>query len=222
MTRSNLPPMKSDERRWAAARWLGAIALWTGLGFSLGWYYTFTYYGHAGWPMPMVEVCAAIILYYFSVLNAATEIQAIHWMCVFPVAGALWAGEVWHLALYFGRKRPQLSRWLLDMSLSAVPVAIAGPAMTLVAGKTDAGFSGQRMIDVALRHGFVDPPGWLSPLYFALGLLGLGWQVYAYQRHFPGPVFRGLIHTLVAALLTILAACVIGATLSVPLRSILE
>jgi len=229
MTKRDRTSTMSDEQRSAVSgrhrpvvHVFVALLLWLGLGFSLGWYYTFTYYGHAGWPMPMVEVCASIILYYFSVLNVDTEIQAIHWMLVFPAAGALWATEVWHLARHFNRKRPSISQWFLQLSFSAVPIAIAGLAMAVFAGKTDSGFSAQRMMDVALRRGFVDPPDWLSLLYLVLAGLGLAWQVYVYRRNFPGSMFSGLMHTLVAALLTILAACIIGGIISIPMRLILE
>jgi hypothetical protein len=210
------------ERGIEVGCWLGALLLWLGLAFSLGWYYTFTYYGHAGWPMPMVDVCAAIILYYFSVLNVDTEIQAIHWMLVFPIAGALWAWAIWFLAPRFKQERPPLSHWALALSTSASPILLAGPAMALLAAKTDADFSTQRMIDVALRHGFVTPPAWLSPLFLLLGLLGLGWQIVAYQRCFKAPLFLALLHTLAAALLTVTTACVVSAAAAIPLRHWLE
>ncbi len=196
--------------------------MWLGMGYSLGWYYTFTYYGHAGWPMPLMDACAAIILYYFSVLNVATEIQAVHWMIVFPAAGALWTGAIWYSAPKFGLSRPRLARWVLQVSLGALPIVLAGPPMAAVAAHTESGLSAQRMIDVALRHGFVNPAGWLTPLYFSLGLCGAAWQFAAYRRTFSGSLYRSFTHLLTSAVLTVITACVVGAVVGLPLRLALE
>lgn len=64
-----------------------ALLCWLALAVSLGWYYTVTYFGAVGWPMPSVETLGVLFLYYFSVLNVATEIQAVHWLLVFPLRG---------------------------------------------------------------------------------------------------------------------------------------
>lgn len=212
----------SRSHRHPALYWFGAILLWLGLAFSLGWYYTFTYYGHAGWPMPLVDACAAIIIYYFSVLNVDTEIQAAHWMLVFPLAGAIWTTAIWLLAPRFGQTRPPLARWCFLMALSALPIVLASPPTAFLAGETSEGFRAQRMIDVALRHGVVAPAGWLTPLYFSLGVAGLLMQLFAYRRTFPGPVYRALLHLLIASVATVLASCVAGAALGLPLRIWLE
>jgi hypothetical protein len=43
------------------AYWFAAVSLWLGLAFSLGWYYTFTYYGRSGWLMPLPEACGGLL-----------------------------------------------------------------------------------------------------------------------------------------------------------------
>lgn len=76
-----------------------AVMCWLALSVSLGWYYTVTYFGAIGWPMPSVETIGALVLYYFSVINAATEIQAVHWLAVFPISGFLWAALLKKIAV---------------------------------------------------------------------------------------------------------------------------
>lgn len=199
-----------------------AGAIWLGVAFSLGWYYTFTYYGHAGWPMPMIEPCAALVLYYFSVLNVDTEIQAVHWMLVFPAAGFLWAWALRFTAPRFGAERPPYARLALLLALGAVPMALPGPWMMWVAGQTDAGFDVNRMIAVALRRGHVLPWPGLSPMYFALGLLGLAIEVAAYARLFGRPLARAIAHYAASAVLLTVSACVLAAVAAWPLRWALE
>lgn len=98
----------SSVRRKRLLDGLSVIVLWLLLGFSLGWYYTFTYYWRSGWPMPTVECCGTLIMYYFSVVTAATPVQAVHWMAVFPPAGVIWAALLTLTAPRFGG---QNDRW---------------------------------------------------------------------------------------------------------------
>ena len=118
------------------ARWSGAICIWLALGLGLGWYYTVTYYGRSGWPMPTPDVCSALVLYYFSVLNVATEGQAVHWLVVFPVAGMLWVTALWALAPRFHGNRPPFDRALFWFALTSVPMIVPAPWMSFIAGVT--------------------------------------------------------------------------------------
>ena len=199
-----------------------ALAAWLGLGFSLGWYYTITYYGRTGIPIPTPESCAALILYYFSVLNVATEIQALHWMVVFPMAGALWTVSLVLLAPRFGAPRPDCWPTLRRMAVCSLPLVIPGPWLMWIAGMTDAGFSGERVIAVALRRGGVNPWPGLIALYVGLGLAVLILEVLAYRRLFPLRGLGALRHVAAAGILLILLAAITGAVAAVPLRVVLE
>ena len=138
-------------------RYLIPTVLWLALGFSLGWYYTFTYYGRSGWPMPIPEGCAALILYYFSVLNVSTEIQAVHWIIVFPVAGWLWVSSLDLVDRFFRGEQTPKGHLSLAFALTSLPLSLPGPLISWWAGQTDGGFSGERMVEVALRRGWVHP-----------------------------------------------------------------
>jgi hypothetical protein len=199
-----------------------ALAAWLGLGFSLGWYYTITYYGRTGIPVPTPESCAALILYYFSVINVATEIQAIHWMVVFPVAGALWTVSLVLLAPRFGAERPEYWPTLRRVALCSLPLVVPGPWLMHIAGMTEAGFSWERMLAVALRRGGVNPWPGLNALYVGLGLVVVILEVLAYRRAFP---LRGLgawRHVAASGCVLILLGALVGAVVGMPLRVVLE
>lgn len=204
------------------SRWMIAFLLWFGLAFSLGWYYTFTYYGRSGWPMPVPEAIAALLLYYFSVLNISTEGQAIHWLAVFPAAGALWTCALWAMAPRFGLERLAPSRITRRIALASLPLFLAGPPMALLAGNTDTGFSVERMMDVALRHGFVSPPDWLTPVYFGLGALSLALQLFIYWKLFAPRPKIAVYHLGASAILLIVLSCALGSIAAIPLRALLE
>lgn len=215
--------------RSAARRWACAVALWAALGFSLGWYYTFTYYGRAGWPMPMPESCAAIVLYYFSVLNIATEGQAVHWMLAFPAAGSMWALSLHLTCGALAQKgwlrriaTSPLSRTAFRLAVATLPVAVLGPWMAWVAGGTADGFDFGRMLAVALRRGNVSPWSWLTPMYFGLGLFSLALQVRACRASFRLPAGQTALHFLVSMAVLTVMACVAGALLGWPLRVLFE
>ena len=199
-----------------------AVALWLAVGFSLGWYYTFTYYGVQGWPMPSIEPCAALILYYFSVLNVDTELQAIHWMLVFPAAGALWVAALSWVARRLGMAPPAFGRTYLRFAWAALPLALPGPIMAYLAGQMDGRFVWQRMINVALRRGNVSPWPWLTPLYVGLGLLALSLSLYVYRVSFRTPAGKAWVHYPVSAILLTLLSCLTGAAIGLPLRLLLE
>lgn len=172
--------------------------------------------------MPLPEACASILLYYFSVLNVDTEWQAVHWMVVFPVAGLLWTWALVFTARYARATTPLFDQTALTLTAGSIPIAIVGPWMAIVAARTDDGLSSQRMIDVALRHGFVTPADWLSPTFFALGAAGLAWQFLACRRLFGLQTGRTILHMLLAAVALVAASCVFGAAAGVPLRLVFE
>ncbi len=195
-----------------------ACALWLGLGLSLGFYYTFTYYGRSGWPMPMPEPCAALILYYFSVLNTATWVQALHWMLVFPLAGILWVTALTVTAPFFGGKRTEYLWTLVRFSVTCVPLLLPLPVMAYLAGSSIVGFSFRQMIDVALRHATYSPPSWLTPLYVGLAIVGLVWQIFVYAKLFELTGKMAVLHYLVSAILLVLLTCGAATLAVIPVR----
>jgi len=202
--------------------WAFGLTIYLALGFSLGWYYTFTYYGRTGIPMPHPESCAAIVLYYFSVLNVDTEIQAIHWMVVFPITGLVWAIALTRLAPRFGMSTVSLSYVYFVTAIACIPLAAPGPALAILAGWQDDGFTIDRMINVALRRGNRQPDAWLTPLYLTLGLAALALQWRALRACFGQSIGPAIRHYLVSAIALFLASAILGAALSIPLRLSLE
>lgn len=204
-------------------RIVASISIWLAVGLSLGWYYTFTYYGRTGVPMPTIEPCAALVLYYFSVLNVRTEIQAVHWMIVFPMAGALWAFALQCVAKYQRIVTPAFATAFLMLACASIPLALPAPFMTWVAGyEPETGFDITRMYMVALRRDNQSPWPTLTPMYLALGFLSLALQIYAYRRLYPIPVKQAVLHYLLSAVMLSAAAAVIGATAAIPMRFLLE
>jgi len=194
------------------------VAIWLGIGFSLGWYYTFTYYGRAGWPMPLPETCAALVLYYFSVLNVDTEWQALHWMLVFPAAAALWVECLRRCARWMGYAPPPFATAFLLFGLAAMPLVLPGPWMAWIAGVKDGGFHADRMLAVALRRGFVTPWPWLSPMYAGLGTIGLVLHIGVYSRIFRVPRAKAFMHFPVSMIVLVIVAAVLAAVAALPLR----
>jgi len=199
-----------------------AVSHWLALGLSLGWYYTFTYYGRAGWPMPMPEPVGALLLYYFSVLNIRTEGQAVHWLASFACAGALWPLLVWRVGRVLGHCAVSLPRLSVACASCSLPLWLPAPWMTWVAGQTDHGFSVARMFAVALRRGNVQPWAWLSPMYFALGLASLLALLAVHGFFYRLPPLAALRHLGVAAVAYVLLSALLGAVLGLPLRLALE
>lgn len=209
-------------RRETWTDWLKATLLWLALGFSLGWYYTITYYGGEGWPLPYPEALAGILVYYFSVLNADTTVQAVHWMAVFPVVGPLWVGVLQLTAPYFGGRRCQYSYTLVRFGLSALPIALLGPWLAYVAGTTAGGFAWEQMVGVALRRQFIAPWPWLSPVYLGAGLVSLALQIRMYRLAFATEGRKAFNHFVVSAIIMTLLAAGLGALAAEPLRRWLE
>lgn len=173
--------------------------------------------------MPMPEPCAALVLYYFSVLNVDTELQAIHWLGVFPLAGFLWS-----VALVGTARRvlpgalPDWSQVMYRLSLPAVFLALPGPWMAWIAGTRNGEFTWDRMIAVALRRGFVDPWPWLTPMYVGLGLFAFAVQIAIYCRLFRGTARQLWVIYPLAMIVLVLVSSVLAAMAAIPLRWLLE
>ncbi len=206
-----------------ALRDLGvATACWLLLAVSIGWYYTVTYFGRVGWPMPSVETVGALLLYYFSVLNVDTEIQALHWLIAFPLAGFIWTAILPRTYRGTAATQPSTHRLAMRLALTSLPLSLPMPYMMLVAGQANGGWQFQRMIDVALRRGNVSPWPWLSPMYLVLGLVAFGLHVWVFRHSFPQAALPQLRHFLVSCIAFVFSVAVIGALASYPLRALLE
>jgi len=196
-----------------------AILLWLLLALSVGWYYTFTYYGRTGIPVPLPEPCAALIVYYFSVVNgASTSFQAAHWVLIFPVAGLLWVGVLHVTAPWFGGRREHFGWAAGRLSRTLLPVIAPLPVVAWLGGATPGGFSFDRMIDVALRRAGAPAPWWLTPAYIGLGLAALWWQFKTYRRVYDIYGKKAVYHLLISAVVLALLAVGIGALAAYPLR----
>jgi len=203
----------------------GLIAIATGcwllLAVSIGWYYTVTYFGRVGWPMPSVETVGALVLYYFSVLNVPTEIQAVHWLVVFPLAGFLWAALLPLLARNGSPATPR-TKIAAMLALCSLPLSLPLPYMMYVAGLTPSGWELQRMLDVALRRGNISVWPCLSPMYFTLGVITFGLHLWCLRRLFPQALLQSAKHFLMTSVAFVVAVSLVGALASYPLRAWLE
>jgi hypothetical protein len=210
--------------RLRQAGWLSiAMLCWLLLSVSIGWYYTVTYFGRVGWPMPSVETVGALLLYYFSVLNVDTEIQAIHWVLVFPIAGFLWSLLLCEVARRSGQAtNPERARLAAMIALASLPLSLPLPYMMFVAGETVEGWQLQRMLDVALRRGNVSPWPMLSPVYFTLGVAAIALHAAMLRHSFQYGWLRLLRHTGLTAVVFLLAVALSGTAASYPLRWWLE
>lgn len=203
-------------------RVFAAVGLWLGFGLALGWYYTITYYGRTGLPIPTPDTCAALILYYFSVLNVDTKWQAFHWMLVFPAAGALWT---WALSWSARRlKLPPAPFPILAfrLALANAPLTLAAPWLTWVAAQTPDGLSLSHMFAVALRHAFLSPWPALNPTFLVLGLSSLALQIFVYRLSFSSRGAKACIHFLLALIALIAISATIGGLAAIPMRAAFE
>ncbi len=209
-------------RRRDVSDLIRATLLWLLLAFSLGWYYTYTWYGRVGWPMPVPEPGSALLMYYFSVLNVQTEIQALHWLIVFPLSGLLWVAVLAVTAPFYGGRRTEYPYAALRFSMTALPLALPGPLLALMAARTPSGLSFARMWAVALRRGAVEPGTWVTPLYVGLGVVCLIWQIVLYVRVFDIHGKKAWLHYLVSLILLALMSVGLGVLTALPLRYWLE
>lgn len=161
-------------------------------GLSLDCYYTATYFGGSGWPLPSCEALSGVLLYYLSVVNlanASTELQAVHWMISFVASGYLWIGALcYSSSMIYGTtahrdtasEDPACHRFTslgLPVALATIPVSAPIPFMVWWIGGTAQGFSWSHFVAVCLRRAFVDPPIWLNYAYLVLGTAVLVTQI---------------------------------------------
>ena len=108
-------------------------------------------------------------------------------------------------------------------SRSFCPAVITqGGRIAWLAGQTSSGFEVHRMVAVALRRGVVTPPGWLTPLYFGLGLVALAAQIYVYGHTLQVPRRRAWMHWPAAAVVLVLVCIVAASLVAYPLRYAFE
>jgi hypothetical protein len=216
------------------AKHLAIAFLYLLFGLSLGCYYTATYFGRGGWPLPSCEALSGVLLYYLSVANAGTELQAAHWMASFVAAGYLWIGALCCVsnmiygttthaetaaekACTAGQRFTSLGS---PVALTTILVSAPLPFMVLWIGDAGHGFSWSRLIAVCLRRGFVDPPIWLNYVYLALGTAALITQIAVLRRKL-GAGWRRLFWTFALAGATVLVVTVgLGFLISFLLRTL--
>jgi len=212
---------------------LAVALLYLLFGLSLGCYYTATYFGRSGWVLPSCETISGIILYYFSVVNARTEIQAVHWMVSFLVAGYLWIGVLWVVSNKFvwsvqpnseekGRTTTdRFASFGLAVALSTIALSVPVLFMVWWMGATDPGFSWSRFIAVCLRQEWVTPPIWLNYVYCALATVGLVAQIAVVRNRWTVGGKRLFRMFALACALLFLISISAGLILAFPLRALL-
>jgi len=199
-----------------------AVLLWLLVAVSVGWYYVFTYYGRTGIPIPLPEPCAALILYYFSVLNASTKLQAAHWLVAFPVAGLLWVGALTVTAPFFGGRHEHFGWAAGRLSRTLLPVLIPLPVVAYLAGAGFGGFSLSQMTAVALRESGAPAPWWLTPVYLGTAVAALLWQFSTYKKVYDLHGKKAALHLAASAVALTLVSAGIGAVIAYPLRQLFE
>jgi len=210
------------------------VLIYLSLGLSLGCYYTATYFGATGWPLPSCEAIAGVFLYYFSVVNAATELQAVHWIVVFVTAGYLWIASLWYVSPKLTgpgtlASQPDVAtlpdRFAIlgrSVALSTLPLAMPIPFMAWWMGSTDGGFSWSRFIAVCLRHAWVTPPSWLNHVYFVLATITLATQIVLVRRQLRMNWKRFSVAFALAFGTLVVISIASGTLLSYPLRLAFE
>lgn len=204
-------------------------------GLSLGCYYTATYFGGTGLPVPPCEAISGILFYYFSVVNASTEIQAVHWMITFVLAGYIWIAALWctfrvsartgHAAPTYDEAPGAPNRFAalgLSVASATIPLSLPLPFMIRWMGTAGDGFSWSRFIAVCLRHAWVNPPMWLNYVYLGLGSVALVVQVVLVRRLWRVSWKRFLVTFAIAFCMALVVSIASGAILSLPLRAALE
>jgi hypothetical protein len=196
--------------------------LYLALGLSLGCYYSATYFGRSGWPLPSCEAISGVLLYYFSVINATTEMQAFHWMAVFVAAGYLWLASLWHTSKRLTGTRDRFTTLGVPVALTTIPMSLPIPFMIWWMGGTNDGFSWSHFVSVCLRHAWVNPPIWLNYVYFGLAVIALAAQIAIIRRKWGGNWKRFLATIALAFILLLVVVIGAGTVLSYPLRAVLE
>lgn len=201
---------------------LAIVLLYLALGFSLGCYYTATYFGGSGWPLPSCEAVSGVLLYYFSVINTSTEMQAFHWMAVFVAAGYLWIASLWHVSNRLTGSHDRFIKLGLPLALATIPMSLPIPFMVIWMGGTSVGFVWSHFVSVCLRRAWVNPPIWLNYVYSGLAIVALTMQIAIIRRKWGGNWKRFLATLALAFGLLLVAAIGTGTLLSYPLSALLE
>jgi len=215
---------------------LAVMLLYLSFGLSLGCYYTATYFGRGGWPLPSCEAVSGALLYYFSVMNTTTETQAVHWVTVFVVAGYLWIASLWVVSnrlagtvparpnhvRRLGRGHDRFTALGLSVAVATIPVSLPIPFMVRWMGGTRDGFHWSRFIAVCLRHGWVNAPIWLNYVYCALAGTAFIAQIVLLRRRWRINLKRTLITLAVAFGMLLVISIGAGLLLSYPLRAVFE
>jgi hypothetical protein len=210
------------------------VLIYLSFGLSLGCYYTATYFGATGWPLPSCEAIGGVLLYYFSVVNAPTELQAVHWMAVFAAAGYLWIAGLWYVSARLTAAAPLaaqpdgatahdgFARIAPAVAVSTLPLSVPIPFMVWWMGGTDGGFSWSRFVAVCLRHAWVSPPIWLNHVYFVLAAITLATQFTILRRQLRMNWKRLCVTFAVAFVMLLVISIASGTLLSYPLRLLFE
>jgi len=210
------------------------VLIYLSFGCSLGCYYTATYFGATGWPLPLCEAVAGVLLYYFSVVNASTELQAVHWIAVFVAAGYLWIASLCYVSTRLtgtstladqpdgATAQDRFARLGRSVALSTLPLSLPIPLMVWWMGGTDGGFSWSRFVAVCLRHAWVAPPTWLNYVYCVLATVTLITQIVLIRRQLRTNWKRCCVTVAVAFGMLLVISIGSGMLLAYPLRSLFE
>jgi hypothetical protein len=163
-----------------------------------------------------------VLLYYFSVINTSTEMQAFHWMAVFVAAGYLWIASLWYVSNRLTGSHDRFIRLGLPVALATTPVSLPIPFMVWWMGGTSDGFSWSHFVSVCLRRAWVHPPVWLNYIYFGLATAVLITQIAIIRRQWSGSWKRLLAALAVAFGILLVVAIGVGIVLSHPLRAAFE
>jgi hypothetical protein len=134
-------------------------------------------------------------------------------------------------APFFGGRRTEYGWTLVRFAVTTLPLAAPTPLMAYWAGQTARimdghtggyGFAWGRMMAVALRQAECMPWWWLTPLYVALAIIALVWQLFVYVKVFDIQGRKAVLHYLASAVLLVLLSCGAGTLAAMPLRWWLE
>ena len=211
------------------------VLLYVSFGLSLGCYYTATYFGRSGWPLPSCEAISGVLLYYFSVIYTTTEVQAAHWISVFVASGYLWIASLWFVSNRvsctsalranperFSTAHDRFTGLGLAVAIATIPLSLPLPFMIWWMGGGSRGFHWSRFIAMCLRHAWVTPPTWLNYIYFGLAAAAFVAQVAIVRRQFPVIRKRSFMTFAVAFGMLLLVSIASGLLLSFILPAVFE
>lgn len=197
--------------RTSIADFLKALALWALVAFSVGWFYRFTYHGGFSIPLPFPEAVATVLLHYFSLGTSNPQYELIHWFVGFPVAALLWITLLAATSPAFGGRPLDLSLTTLRFAMAAIPLALPGPFLALMAAGTGDRFGFRQMMDVAMLR--TAPPSypWVTALYIVVAAISLVIQLRVYSKAVGTTGIRGFQHLVFAFVLLCMTSAGAGA-----------